>query len=149
MKWMLCLAVSALIITGCSSSYAPGDYYNNKDDKGIVLQADAEGNATLILSLAESSNLNSDSALLWAASLGQGWSLPSKEQLALARKYRSLINISLRNHKQSEFLTGHTFYWSATPCSESHVYACGPEGVRCYFKSNASPYYRARAVKVL
>jgi hypothetical protein len=149
MKWMLCLAVSALILTGCSSSYAPGDYYSSKGDKGIVLQADAEGNATLILSLDEASNLASDSAILWAASLGQGWSLPSKDQMTLARKYRSLINICLRNHKQPEFLTGHTFYWTATPCSQSHVYACGPEGVRCYFKSNTSPYYRARAVKSL
>lgn len=148
MKWMLCWAVSAFLLIGCTRHYEPGDYYSRNDVKGIVLQADAEGNATLLLSIDEASDITSDSALRWTATLGDtAWKLPTKEQMAVARKHRSLINITLRNKNLPTFLTDHTFYWTATPCSPSHVYACGPDGLRCYYHSNQSPYYRARAVR--
>lgn len=150
MRWMLCLAASALLFAGCSSGYEPGDYYRRDGVKGIVIQTDDEGNARLLLSIDEVSHVDSDSALQWIASLGDtAWKLPTKEQMAIARKYRSAINITLRNKNLPTFLTDHTFYWTSTPCSESHVYACGPDGIRCYFKTNSSPYYRARAVRKL
>lgn len=150
MKWMLCLAVSALLLTGCGRHYEPGDYYSRNGVKGIVLQTDTEDNATLLLSIDEAVDIDADSALRWTATLGDtAWKLPTKEQMAVARKHRSLINITLRNKNLPTILTDHTFYWTATPCSGTHVFACGPDGLRCYFKSNHSSFYRARAVRKL
>ena len=142
------MTISLFALAACNRAYEPGDYYG-KEAEGIVLAADSEGNATMLVSLVEAKDLDADSAAKWAASLGEGWYLPSKEEMALLKKYKSLANITLDYKKMPPMLTGHTFYWTSTPCSGSHHYALGPDGIRCYFKTNASPCYRARAVKRL
>ena len=142
------MTISLFALAACNRAYEPGDYYG-KEAEGIVLAVDTEGNATMLLSLDEAKDLDADSAAKWAASLGEGWYLPTKEEMALLKKYKSLVNITLERKKLPALLAVHTFYWSSTPCSDSHQYALGPDGVRCYFKTNASPYYRARAVKKL
>ena len=148
-SWIICLLISLLTLMSCNRRYEPGDYYS-KDVSGIVLAADAEGNAMLLLSLEEAKDIVADSAALWAETLGDGlWRLPTKEDMSIIKKYKSLINKTLEYKKQPTVLSGHTFYWTATPCSESHTYACGPDGINCYFKTNATPHYRARAVKDL
>lgn len=148
-QWIL-LLISVLIFAGCDSKYELGDYYKSGDTKGIVVQVDAEGNPLLILSLFEAENVDADSAQNWVATLeGEGWQLPDKGEMEQINKYKSLINKTLERKGMPTILKNHTFYWTATPCSESHTYACGPDGTRCYFNQNASPLYRSRAVKKL
>lgn len=130
----------------CGRSYEPGDLYSCDSVNGIVLQTNENGAPTMLLSIEEASNINADAALQWAESLGNGWHLPDNEEMKIIKKYKSLINITAEREKISPVLTNHTFYWTSTPCSESHVNAFGPNGLRCYFRTNASPYYRARAV---
>lgn len=149
MNSKLCLAISMLLLAACSS-YEVGDYYSKDNVKGIVLAVDAEGTPTMLLSVDEAANLDVDSAARWVASLGDtAWHMPSKDEMAIARKSRSLINITLDHKGLPAFLKNHTFYWTSTPCSESHSYACGPYGLQCYFNSNKSTHYRARAVRNL
>ena len=145
----ICLIFILRAFACCNRHYEPGDYYN-KEDKGIVLAVDAEGNAVLLMSLEEAKDIDVDSAAKWALTVGDGnWQLPTKDEMTILKKYKSLVNKTLEYKKQPTVLTGHTFYWTSSPCSETHFYACGPDGIKCFFKTNASPHYRARAVKNL
>ncbi len=144
----ICLAISPLLLAGCSGTYETGDYYSSGDVKGIVVKSDADGKARLVLSFDEVANLNADSAARWVAEYDNGqWRLPTNEEMTFMKKHRSLINKTLERKGQPLMLAGFTYYWTSTACSESHTYAGGPEGVKCYFNSNASPNYKARAVR--
>lgn len=144
----ICLLLLLLTAVGCRQGYEPGDYYKSGGISGIVVDVDADGNAKLLMSLEEVQDIDADSASKWAAQLGDGsWRLPTKDEMGKVRKYRALINKTLEHKKLPAVLSGHTFYWTATPCSKSHTYACGPDGIRCYFSTNASPFYRARGVR--
>ena len=149
-KRALVLFAMAAFLTGCDGGQRVGDIYKNGDIKGIVVSVNSEGQPTMILSTDEAVALNADSALIWASKLqsdnGTEWTLPTKEEMVLLKKYKSLINNTLRNNKLPLFLENGTFYWTSTPCSESHCNACGPDGVRCYFKKNDTYSYRARGV---
>ncbi|MBP5189807.1 MAG: hypothetical protein J6031_02700 [Bacteroidales bacterium] len=139
--------ISAFWATGCGYRYEPGDLYRDGENKGIVIDTDDAGNVKLIMSLDEISGIDADSATKWATSTGNGWRLPTKNEIEKIRKYKALSNKTLNRKKMPPVLSGHTFYWTSTPCSESHTYACGPDGTKCYFSTNASVQYRARAVK--
>lgn len=143
------ILVGALALTACSS-YEVGDWYNHKGIKGVVLMVDDEGQPTLLVSPDEAVDLTADSALLWAAQLDAATeaqvSLPSKEEMEWLHSYSAVVNKTLRTKGKSTLLEGNTFYWTSTPCSESHYYAHGPDGVRCYYRGNQSSCYRACAL---
>lgn len=140
------LIVSFLTIVSCGNSYEVGDYYSNDTVKGIVVNVDEQGRPLMLLSIDEAIDIDADSAKQWAVALGSEWHLPTKQEMEQVKKYKSLINQTLERRKYNGFLTGHTFYWTSTPCSETHHYACGPDGLRCYFNTNHSHCYRSRAV---
>lgn len=148
MRFLPFLLFGILVLAGCSKGYELGDFYSNGDLKGIVVAADADSQPSLILSLDEVTGLDADSAAQWAASLYDGsWRLPTKDEIEVVKKYKYLINKTLQRKKMPPVMMGHSFYWTSSPCSESHTYASGPDGTRCYFNSNASPHYCVRAVK--
>lgn len=145
---LICLMISLLILSGCSGKYEIGDYYKNGDTKGIVIKN--ESDVLMVMSIDEAVNIDADSAARWASSYdGEGWSLPNKAMMGQIKKYKSVINKTLERKGLPTILTNNTFYWTETACSESHTYACGPDGIQCYFNQNSSPYYRARAVKIM
>lgn len=145
----ICLMISLLVLAGCGK-YEIGDLYKDGDTRGVVVQTDNEGNALMVMSIDEAVDIDADSAARWVETLvGEGWHLPEKGEMAQIKKYKSLLNKTLERKGFSTILTNHTFYWTATPCSESHTYACGPDGIQCYFNQNASPFYRARGVKMI
>ena len=144
----LLLSIAAMLtISACSRSYMPGDFYSEGGLKGIVVTADEQGKPTLLLAPEETKGVTAAEAKEWVESYGDGgWHLPTKEEMEQVKKYKTLINKTLEQKKQPVVLTNHTFYWTSTPCSESHTYACGPDGLHCYFSTNNSPYYRGRGV---
>lgn len=145
---LIALCVACLV--SCDRSHLPGDIIVDNGTKCIVIESDDNGNAVLVMSLDEVVDINADSAVVWAKEHGgEGWHLPNKQEIEKMKKYRSVINQTLEKKNLPKILVNHTFYWSSTECSPSHVYACGPNGVRCYFRSNQSYLYRARAVKSL
>ena len=144
------MIISLLFLAGCSGKYEPGDYYKVGNVKGVVVQTDDNGCVVMLMSLDEAVNIDADSAARWVETLdGDGWRLPGKSDMEQIRKYKSLINKTLERKELPTILTNHTFYWTATPCSDSHTYACGPDGLRCYFNQSASPFYRARGIKTI
>ncbi len=135
--------LGVIVLVGCGGAYETGDYYSVNGVKGVVVTA--TDNALLVVSLDEARGLNADSALAW----GDGpeeWHLPSKTEIEQLWRFRSAINQTLERKGMGRIFGSHTFYWSSTECSPSHVYACGPDGVKCYFRSNKSHLYRARKV---
>lgn len=147
---LICFSTLMLFLQSCGREYSVGDIYSDGDVKGVVLRVDDSNSPLLLLSLDEISGIDADSANVWASSLGDGeWRLADRQEMEIVRKYRALINNTFERKSYPKVLEGNTYYWTSTPCSESHVYACGPDGVRCYFKSNNTKLYRARAVRVL
>ena len=149
-KNILLLGLTTLIFIGCEHGYAPGDILKIDGTKGVVVEVSPDKKPLLLMSLDEIENVDADSAYRWASSFSDtSWHLPSKREMERVKKFKTLININLEKKGEKPILKYHTFYWTQTPCSESHTYACGPEGIGCYFSTNYSPYYRARAVKTL
>lgn len=144
-KILLLFSIATMV--GCQGIYEPGDYYRGDSFEGIVVSVDAENNPLLLLSLDEASSLNADSAVHWAESLGEGWWLPDRKEIAQVDRVKTLINKTLEIKHLPKVLENFTYYWSSTPCSESHFYACGPDGVGCYYCENDGSSYRARAVR--
>lgn len=143
------LFVGLFVLVGCSGVYEPGDFYKGDGFEAVVVTVDEANQPTMVMSLNELSSLNADSAIRWANSLGDDWRLPDKNEVAKIERVRSLINSTLERRGLPPVLVGFTYYWSSTPCSESHTYACGPDGVGCYYSENAGSSYRARAVKTI
>lgn len=135
-------------ITACSGTYQSGDMYKCDGRQCIVVSVNADGSPAMCVSLEEGEGMDAISAAVWAV-LGEGWRLPTKEEIAVVRKYRSAINATLSKKGLPLLMENNTYYWTSTPCSESHTYACGPDGVRCYFSTNDGPAYRVRAVKII
>ena len=140
--------IGSLLAVSCRGT-EPGDLYKCDGVKCVVVTVDGNGNPSLVMSLDEAVNIDADSALLWSTQVGDGWHLPSKAEMELVKKNKSMINRGLEYKKMPVVLRNNTYYWTSTPCSETHVYACGPDGLRCYFRTNASHCYRARTVKVI
>ncbi len=126
-----------------------GDYYKQGDVEGIVLTLTDEGAPDMLLSVIEAVDLNADSARIWGATLGEGWRLPSKEEMAVVAGVKRPVNITLEKKGLPLVLKGNTYYWTATESGPRNVYACGPEGIRGYFQLNHSSVYRARAIRYL
>lgn len=148
-RLLILSALVALALTSCRG-YEVGDYYSRDDVSGLVLKVDDEGAPLMLLSMDEVADLDADSALLWGSTYdGGGWRLPNKEEMAYINKYRSLVNATLARRQEPQMMGPNTYYWTATPCSETHVFACGPLGLKCFFRTNHSPLYRARAVRYL
>jgi len=144
----LCLVLLSAF-AGCSRHYEVGDYFKKGSLAGVVVDVTPEG-GILLLSLDEACALDADSAAVWASSFGDaGWHLPDKEEMQQIRRHRSLINQTLENRGLGKILTNHTFYWTSTACSASHFFACGPDGIHCYFSTNNGSLYRARAVRTI
>lgn len=136
-------------LSSCRRGYEPGDIIKVDGRRCVVADVDSDKHPVLLLSLEEASDLDADSAARWASTVmgDTNWHLPTREEMERVRKYKSMINMALEKKGEPTILRNHTFYWTSTQCSESHTYACGPIGLQCYFKTNHSTNYRARAVK--
>lgn len=146
-KKIISIVIGTLLMAGCARNYEPGDYYSGEGYDAVVVTVDAENQPLMLMSLDEASSLSADSAMRWVETLGEGWRLPDKNELSKMERVRSLINNTLQKKGLPKVFVDFTYFWSSTPCSESHTYACGPDGLNCYFSENASSSYRARGVR--
>ena len=135
------------LLSGCTGVYEPGDSYKGDGYEAVVVSVDDDNQPVIVMSLDEASTLSADSAMRWAEGKGEGWRLPDRSEMSMIDRVRSLINTTLERKGLPPVLKDATYYWSSTPCSETHTYACGPDGVGCYFSENNSSSYRARAVR--
>lgn len=140
--------MTVLLLSVCGRNYVTGDFYRADGICGIVVDCDDTHGTLLLLTIDEQSDLDADSAKRWASALNpDGWHLPTREEMEKVRRHRSAINNTLERKGFAKVVDGHTFYWTSTECSDSHVFACGPNGMQCYYRSNHSTLYRARGVR--
>ena len=137
-------------VTACSNDAHVGGMYSKGQVKGIILDVSDDGVPSLVLSIDEISGIDADSAARWAAGYSDGgWRLPTVDEARLIEKNRYVINGYIEKRGLKVIGNEGNFYWTGTDCSKTHVNALGPYGVRCYFRTNSSNSYRARAVRQL
>lgn len=109
----ICLSLLMVLITSCStkSEYAIGDYYNNGNDKGVVISINSTGQHGKIISL-ESMKCSGVDASATVSSLGNGWYLPSAEEIEEVHNNLDIVNQTLEEKGETismEYLWTSTF----------------------------------------
>ncbi len=142
------LIASALLVASCTRMEV-GNVIKEDGVKCMVAAVDDENRPILLLSLDEQTHVTCDSAIRWAATIGEDgqWTVPTREQLQQLLDKRDILNEKAERQGYRPVLQKRSFYWSCTPEGTTHVYALGLYGIRPYFTGDA--YYKARAVKVL
>ena len=116
-------AMALLLCVGCGGSngsddsdgrdgiYQVGDYYNRDFNKGIVFDVTNGGRNGKILSLDETKCKWSD-AKQWCRNHGDGWYLPTEDELKEIYRNKQDVNEGLRKYNREEL--GYAPYWSST-----------------------------------
>ena len=96
---------------GCDSIYQVGDYYNRDFNKGIVFDVTNGGRNGKILSLDETV-CNWSDAEQWCRNHGDGWRLPTCDELKAIYRNQQNVNEGLRKYNREEL--ANSYYWSST-----------------------------------
>lgn len=88
---------------------------------------DATSSNNGVVNLTEIKNLSNWEtnypAFAWCASLGDGWYLPSKDELMLVYENRKAINDALTEKGRAKMSA--TFHWSSSEMEEGYAWGCG------------------------
>ena len=116
-------AMALLLCVGCGGSngsddsdgrdgiYQVGDYYNRDFNKGIVFDVTNGGRNGKILSLDET-NCSWSDAKQWCRNHGDGWYLPTEDELKEIYRNKQNVNKGLRKYNREGL--EYSPYWSST-----------------------------------
>lgn len=123
----ICLTLLMGLITSCSTrnEYAIGDYYNNAGDKGVVISVNSNGQHGKIISL-ESMKCSGDDASATVSFLGNGWHLPSAEEIEEVHNNLDIVNQALENKGETISME---YLWTST-FEDGHQIAIRYDGER-------------------
>ena len=96
---------------GRDGIYQLGDYYNRNGNEGVVIKIWNDGCNGMILSLNET-ECNWREAKQWCRNHGDGWRLPTKDELEAIYRNKRDINYGLTRCNGSKLQD--SFYWSST-----------------------------------
>ncbi len=127
-RWWLWLFGSLLIVGGAffiwnanrtdkETKYSVGDYYNENGKEGVVFEVSYGGRHGKIVSLDET-EATWNSAKEWCQNKGDGWYLPSEDELEKIYRRKSEINNTLSKNN-AEGIDGE--YWSSTDYGEYYA----------------------------
>lgn len=97
-----------------SKTYKVGDYYDANGKQGVVFVVTPDGKRGKIVSLNSLGKMPWENAIAACRNLGNGWRLPSKEDLLAIYKVKSTLNSTLA--AVGDELSS-TWYWSSTEYS--------------------------------
>ena len=97
---------------GRDGIYQLGDYYNRNGNKGVVIKISNGGRNGKILSLDETEYWEWSDAKQWCLNHGDGWRLPTKDELLAIYQNKRDINYWLTRCKGIQL--GDGWYWSST-----------------------------------
>lgn len=100
---------------GRDGVYEVGYYYNRDGKQGVVFEVTNGGRNGKIISLDETQD-SWDDAKLWCRDKGDGWYLPSMDELLVVYSNKSLVNKMLTG--KGEKLKSY-WYWTSTEYGES------------------------------
>lgn len=120
--------------------YKVGDLYDDGFKKGVVFEVSDDGKSGKIVSIEERS-LNWDRAKEWCASRGDGWYLPTTEELKTLYKAEKSVNDTLKANGLSQ-LSG--YYWSSVEKGYRYAwYVIMYDGDTSYASKYFNRYVRA------
>ena len=128
---------------GRDGVYEVGYYYNRDGKQGVVFEVKNGGRNGKIISL-DKTNDSWDDAKSWCIDKGDGWYLPSKDELLVVYSNKSLVNKTLADKGEKLKSGGH---WTSTEYDDHESWASyvlmrdgSPKG------NPRSLYYDVRAV---
>ena len=102
-----------------SKRYKIGDVYDVDGKKGVVFVVSADGKHGKIVSLTEPSVMKTwNEAVAWCRNRGDGWYLPSKDELLAIYKVKNKLNATLKT-VGTEVLD---WCWSSTEYGENYAW---------------------------
>ncbi len=122
--------------------YSVGDYYNENGKEGVVFEVSDGGRHGKIVSLDET-EATWDSAKEWCQNKGDGWYLPSKDELLTIHGCKSEINNTLNKNNAEGISKGR--YWSSTEHREHFAWYV----VMGYGDTGNSDKYSSRYVRAV
>ena len=108
---MSCEAEYVFGLDGFVKRYKVGSYYNVDGKKGVVFEVSDDGFSGKIISLKED-YMDWYDACDWCASLGNGWCLPTKDELLAIHENLDKLNATLGRRDVERI--GNYYYWSST-----------------------------------
>lgn len=116
-----CEAEYVFGLDGFVKRYKVGSYYNVDGKKGVVFEVSEDGFSGKIIGLTEPSyQLDWDEACDWCASLGNGWYLPTKDELLTIYENLDELNATLGRRDVEKI--GNYYYWSSTEYSADRAW---------------------------
>jgi hypothetical protein len=109
-------AMALLLCVGCGGSdgsddvYQLGDYYNLNGNVGVVFEISNGGRNGKILSLDET-DCNWNDAKQWCQNHGDGWRLPTKDELLAIYNNKLDVNCWLKEYNSGTLKD--YYYWSS------------------------------------
>lgn len=98
---------------GRDGVYEVGYYYNRDGNQGVVFEVTNGGRNGKIISLDETKDSWYDTGS-WCRGHGDGWYLPSKDELLVVYSNKSLVNKTLKG--KGVKLDSEVSYWTSTEC---------------------------------
>lgn len=130
-------------------SYEVGQLYESGSVKGVVFQVDSKGKHGKIVSLTESGNpMTWDDARAWCNGQGEGWYLPSLDELWVIYRKKKAINKTLEEVKGGKVLYDYT-YWSSdeNENNDEEAYTFDIGDSNTYYNDKSYCYLYVRAVR--
>lgn len=94
-----------------SKTYRVGDYYNENGKRGVVFAVTPDGQHGKIIDLTNLGEMPWSSAVQTCNNLGNGWRLPTRDELLAIYKVKSTLNQTLAAVGDT---IEYGFYWSST-----------------------------------
>ena len=143
---MSCEAEYVFGLDGFVKHYKVGSYYNVDGKKGVVFEVSDDGLSGKIISLTQPDHyLNWYEACDWCTSLGNGWYLPTKDELLAIHENLDKLNATLGRRDVEKI--GNYWYWSSTlyGTSTDYMWVVNVDDGITYnnFKGSRSYYVRA------
>lgn len=127
---------------GRDGVYEVGYYYNRDGKQGVVFEVKNGGRNGKIISLDETEDSWND-AWSWCRGKGNGWYLPSKDELLVVDSNKSLVNKTLAD--KGAKLGSDSSYWTSTASHEFLAWGVDMGSGNPYHYGKLS-YYYVRAV---
>ena len=145
MKRLFVFVLILLVMASCShKANKVGDILAVNGELGVVFVVTPDGQHGKVMSVTEI-NCNWHDAKSWSLNLGNGWKLPTKDELLMICKNKDAINLSLQTIGYN--LLGVESYWSSDVC-ENHEPGAWIVGMRNgnTYRYNKSDISGVRAV---
>ena len=126
---------------GRDGIYQIGDYYNRNGNKGVVIEISNGGRNGKILSLDET-ECSWSKAKQWCRNHGDGWRLPTKDELLVI--YTNKLDVNYWLKRCNSGILKDSWYWTSTEYNSDYAWLVGMnDGDTSYYAKSYHYYVRA------